>query len=416
MKSMLLFLCCVAVFDRVFCQTNIIKDPALSLNFTLTDFKGAGNIQTNGIGHFFDVKKMQPKGGMSLAYMKGVTKHVDFVVTANGCFINYPIPGMAAFNKNMLLLDVTGSLNLKLHSDQHVLSPYVTIGAGVSKYDIYYGITIPAGVGIQLNYKNDVYLLLQSVYSFGITGKVNDYLRHSLGIAGNIKRKRPSVTPLIPTIPAGLSATAISDRDRDGIIDSADRCPDIPGLIFLKGCPDLDGDSIPDIDDQCPALYGIYKYKGCPIPDADNDGSNDEVDSCINEPGPLSNHGCPVIDSVSKDQISAAAHNIFFETGSAKLLMKSHGFLNKIYQILIQYPSYVISVEGHTDSVGTSVYNQDLSEKRAKTVMQYLVDKGIAAPRIIARGFGESSPIDDNKATIGRSRNRRVEIVLKLKL
>jgi OOP family OmpA-OmpF porin len=70
-----------------------------------------------------------------------------------------------------------------------------------------------------------------------------------------------------------------------------------------------------------------------------------------------------------------------------------------------------VSVEGHTDSIGSDAYNQRLSERRAKTVRDYMVSRGIDASRITARGFGESKPVASNTTAEGRAENRRVEIL-----
>jgi OOP family OmpA-OmpF porin len=69
-----------------------------------------------------------------------------------------------------------------------------------------------------------------------------------------------------------------------------------------------------------------------------------------------------------------------------------------------------VSIEGHTDSIGTDAYNQKLSERRARTVRDHMVGQGIAADRITTRGFGESKPIASNETAEGRAQNRRVEI------
>jgi len=79
---------------------------------------------------------------------------------------------------------------------------------------------------------------------------------------------------------------------------------------------------------------------------------------------------------------------------------------------LADCPSRRVSVEGHTDAVGTDEYNQDLSERRSSSVMDYLVGKGVPGSRLSARGFGESSPIATNETREGRALNRRVELRL----
>lgn len=81
------------------------------------------------------------------------------------------------------------------------------------------------------------------------------------------------------------------DRDKDGIVDEKDECPDIKGLKNLNGCPDKDGDGIADQKDECPDVPGLAVFKGCP--DTDEDGIPDHLDDCPTEKGPESTKGCP---------------------------------------------------------------------------------------------------------------------------
>lgn len=94
----------------------------------------------------------------------------------------------------------------------------------------------------------------------------------------------------------------VADRDKDGVADEVDQCPDIKGEKRCEGCVcppvidnDRDNDGIADSLDKCPTKFGTVKYDGCPIPDSDGDGLNDEIDQCPNEKGDKSNTGCPVI-------------------------------------------------------------------------------------------------------------------------
>ena len=73
-------------------------------------------------------------------------------------------------------------------------------------------------------------------------------------------------------------------------------------------------------------------------------------------------------------------------------------------------PNIRTEVEGHTDSIGSEVYNQALSQRRADSVADYLVDHGVSSGRLEAKGFGESNPIADNSTEDGRAQNRRVEL------
>jgi len=104
--------------------------------------------------------------------------------------------------------------------------------------------------------------------------------------------------------------------------------------------------------------------------------------------------------------------NVFFETGSADLRSESFIELDKLHQLLAETPSIRIQVNGHTDDVGDDQSNQALSENRAKSVYQYLIDKGIDANRILYKGFGEMQPIAPNETEEGRAQNRRTEFMI----
>ncbi|HZV70592.1 MAG TPA: OmpA family protein [Saprospiraceae bacterium] len=101
--------------------------------------------------------------------------------------------------------------------------------------------------------------------------------------------------------------------------------------------------------------------------------------------------------------------NIFFSTGSAALLPESGAELNKLYQTLLTNPGMNIELRGHTDNVGSDESNMQLSEARAKSVYQYLVDRGINASRLSFKGFGETQPVAGNETEDGRRQNRRTE-------
>jgi outer membrane protein OmpA-like peptidoglycan-associated protein len=104
--------------------------------------------------------------------------------------------------------------------------------------------------------------------------------------------------------------------------------------------------------------------------------------------------------------------DVLFKTGSFELLGTARERLAKVSGIVLAYPSLHLAVEGHTDSVGTDDYNQQLSEKRATAVRDYLVQQGIASDAIVASGFGKTSPVASNDTSEGRAQNRRVELVL----
>lgn len=442
MKKIILSLLTICLLTNSFAQSEYKKLSSIGVHFFFNDFKTAAELRNNGLAtvirnkNWSKTSRMTP--GLALSYMQGVTNKIDMAVTASGSFIDYPVPDKTSFGFTKFLLDVTAVANLKLLSDKYWVSPYLSAGAGVSKYGGYYGAFIPTGLGLQVNLFDESFILINSQYRIPITENVAYHLYHSIGFAGTVsKRKVVEVAPLPPP-----PVEVPKDRDNDGVLDENDKCPDVAGVVALQGCPDKDGDGIADSEDKCPDVAGLAKYQGCPIPDTDKDGINDENDKCIDvagvaryqgcpvpdtdkdgindeedkcpsEVGPASNYGCPLIETVVVERVNKAAQNIFFATGSAKLLAKSNASLNNVVTILKDNPSYKVDIDGHTDITGTPEKNQVLSEARANSVKTYLVSKGIDEARLVATGYGIDKPIADNKTAAGRSKNRRVEMKLR---
>ena len=216
-----------------------------------------------------------------------------------------------------------------------------------------------------------------------------------------------------PTVPgvARYEGCPIPDTDKDGIFDDKDKCPDMPGYPELDGCPypDRDKDGVTDNKDRCPDEPGSTKNDGCPIVDRDGDGVPDATDRCPDTPGPASNYGCP--EDV-KTKLTYIAKNIYFHVDKATLQDISFEPLNQLADILTRYPNAKLTIEGHTDNTGSNAHNLTLSNNRAKAVVDYLVSKGIDASRLTAVGFGEEKPVTTNKTAEGRTLNRRVELKL----
>lgn len=104
--------------------------------------------------------------------------------------------------------------------------------------------------------------------------------------------------------------------------------------------------------------------------------------------------------------------DVLFDTGSYTLKPGAREKLAKISGILLAHPGLTMQIEGHTDSVGTDEFNQQLSERRADSVRDFLAEQGVAASSITARGFGKTQPVASNDTAEGRQRNRRVELVV----
>ncbi len=217
-----------------------------------------------------------------------------------------------------------------------------------------------------------------------------------------------------PDTPGKKELAGCPDRDNDGVIDSEDACPDLAGSKDHAGCPDTDGDGLYDNEDKCITVAGPKENQGCPYPDTDGDGVLDKDDACPTIKGPKENKGCPVIEEKVK-KVLLKARSIQFETGKAVIKPVSYPILKEVAQILKDYPYYNVNIEGHTDNVGKADYNLKLSQERAESARQFLIQQGVDPARMTSAGFGLTKPIADNKTAAGRAQNRRVEFNLIIK-
>ena len=280
--------------------------------------------------------------------------------------------------------------------------------------------------------------------------KYDRYMQFSAGLTANFGKAKDTDGDGVsdrkdkcPDTPTGVKVDENGcpvDTDGDGIADYQDKCPDVKGLAALQGCPDADGDGVADADDKCPNTPAGVKVdaSGCPL-DADGDGVADYLDKCPGTPagvkvdangcpldrdgdgvpdfqdrcpdraGPASNKGCPEIKAEQKKILNEATKYINFDFNKATLKASSYPKLQQMVQIMNDYPDYSLSIAGHTDSKGDDNYNLRLSYERAAAARKYMVEHGIPAERIEARGYGETKPIADNKTAAGQALNRRVD-------
>ena len=424
-------------------KKNYIQDPTLGVSFVFFDFKTAQNIQATSLRttfrekQFGKLKEMTP--GLALTYIEGLSNHFDVAVSFAGGFLNYPIENKPSFSKDYFLVEGDASLRAKMLSNRYWVTPYLQLGVGVSKYKGYYGGYIPAGMGVQMNIFDEAFFIVNAQYRIPVTPTASYHFFYSVGLAGKVGKKKAPKEVITVVMPQRVEPP--SDRDQDGVVDSIDACPDTKGLAKFKGCPDTDDDGIIDSEDKCPSQKGIARYQGCPIPDGDADGINDEEDKCpaekgvaryqgcpvpdrdkdgVNDeldkcpdiPGITANNGCPQVKDEVRRRVDLASGNIFFATGSYKILATSNKSLNDIVKVLNEDPNVKIDIEGHTDNVGKPEKNKTLSEERAKAVLNYLKSKGVDESRLVSVGFGAEKPVAKNATAAGRKKNRRVELKL----
>jgi OOP family OmpA-OmpF porin len=169
------------------------------------------------------------------------------------------------------------------------------------------------------------------------------------------------------------------DQDYDGVIDADDHCPFTPEGIAVdsNGCAnDNDGDGVPDYLDKCPEtpLGTVVDTNGCAI-------------------------------------MIVTLEGVHFAFDSSTLTSEAKSILDGAVGKISRNSSSHFTVEGHTDSKGSDDYNQSLSQRRADTVKNYLVSKGVSASILSAVGKGENSPVASNDTREGRAENRRVNVL-----
>jgi len=251
-------------------------------------------------------------------------------------------------------------------------------------------------------------------------------VRVVLGVAltprpGAKRDAHPVARPLV--VPSATSVTAPRDRDGDTVLDAEDGCPDVVGEPrgTPPGCPpDRDRDGILDAEDACVDVPGVASPSpakhGCPS-DRDGDGIVDAEDACPDERGPRTTdpktHGCPASVRLEGEQI-VILEQVHFATARHEIQPDSFALLGQVAEVLRQHPEIArLAVDGHTDDRGAAKDNVALSQRRALAVVRWLIDHGIDARRLEARGFGPRRPLADNTSDAGRAKNRRVEFQIR---
>ncbi|MHB1688704.1 MAG: OmpA family protein [Ignavibacteriaceae bacterium] len=233
-----------------------------------------------------------------------------------------------------------------------------------------------------------------------------------------------------PNTPAGVKVDATGcplDSDGDGVPDYLDKCPNTPlGVkVDANGCPlDSDGDGVPDYLDKCPNTPAGVKVDatGCPL-DSDGDGVPDYLDKCPNTPMgvQVDSEGCPikketkdtvVITQPAEIESLVLSGDANFEFNKSKLLSNAYAVLDSLVRTMKEHPEYKWEVGGYTDGIGSANYNIKLSQRRAQSVVDYLVSQGVERNNLKIVGYGKDNPIATNETAEGRAMNRRVEIKL----
>jgi OOP family OmpA-OmpF porin len=324
-----------------------------------------------------------------------------------------------------------------LWNEESWFDPYLRVGANYMRHD-YSGVAFPL---------TDINGQYYAGFSEGMasTQRRKDHFTVSTGLGSNFWLTKNFglgiqgdyvSTPIDKSDVANFWQASASllfrfgnnDRDKDGILDKDDRCPDTPGLAEFKGCPDTDGDGVPDIDDQCPDVAGPVENQGCPWPDTDGDGVVDKDDACPTVAGPAENQGCPWPDTdgdgildkddacptvfglkeyngcpkpqtVIADEATGALKGIFFDFNKATIRTESSSKLDMASEIIKNSNGGTFLLTGETDKKGSDVYNLKLSRERAAAVVNALEARGVSSNQLKSKGVGEANAVFSETST-----------------
>jgi len=347
---------------------------------------------------------------------------------------------------NMQTWWFTGVLGYNFQFGQN-LQIFPVIGAGVARFDIKEfspetDFALSYGAGVKYYVWNNV-AVRADVRQHHVFNALEDIRKEASG-----QDEVVSADMFMNELSIGVSyfLGGPKDSDKDGVYNRGDLCPDTPLGVIVDdhGCPiDSDVDGVPDGHDQCPGTprgatvdeYGcpwdsdldmvlngldqcpdtppgaLVDVNGCPF-DTDNDGYLDGIDRCPDTPpgAEVDDRGCSEIQEGIQEGL-LVLHNVYFDFDEDTLRPESIPILDQVGLALIQRPGIKFEIQGHTDAIASMEYNQELSERRANTVVMYLLDNfpELDAALYSARGLGENRPIATNETPEGRQENRRVE-------
>lgn len=325
------------------------------------------------------------------------------------------------------VISVEGAVELRLDDPGATGSVSLETLAGlrhVSRHGLALGVA--AGPGVVLG---DATADVRAVLSVGYAPRVDDEVTATGDRDADLvldPNDRCPDEPAGPRPDPDAPGCPVRDQDRDGFRDDRDECParavgDDPDPQRV-GCPreDRDRDGVRDPDDVCPVepagAHPDPASRGCPHPDPDGDGFLNALDACPLERGVATSdrttHGCPRV-FVRGDRV-VIPQQPRFAVDRDVILPESLPLLTEVAEALEAHPELtLIEIQGHTDDVGDDPHNMDLSERRANSILAYLLTRGVPAARLVARGYGETVPLVDNRAPGGRAMNRRVEFVVR---
>ena len=364
-------------------KVEVAQAVAAGMARTIPEFDYVGGLRTFGQGKCLPKEKTSLLAGMATYSAGSFTDALGRITCARGSSpldraLNAASPDLAGADERAALIIVTDGLHMGNDDVKAAVALKATYGDMLCLYVVQVG-DDPLGRE-----------LLQRVVDAAGCGKVVAAVDLTGGGAMAAFVQEALLEP---------------DSDGDGVGDSKDQCPGTPKGIKVDavGCPiDADGDGVPDNLDKCPDTPKGVKVDavGCPL-DSDGDGVPDYLDKCPDTPKgvPVDQAGCP-------PKLGA----VYFEIDQWTLDPEDRKVLAGVAETLNKYPAARFQVQGHTDSTGSRRWNDTLSLRRAKSVVEYLLGKQVAADRLTPKGYGPDQPAVPNDTRANRAKNRRAEL------
>jgi OOP family OmpA-OmpF porin len=382
--------------------------------------------------------------GGRLGYLYTANHEAEFAVAA----VPTDLRGSGA-DADLILVQLDGLYNF---TGLGRLAPYLAAGIGAARYDPEagsadeYNFLINYGGGARYFFTDNLAARLD--LRLPVVFDDTDFnLMATIGLSYFFSTTRE------PVATAEEVAPPPADSDGDGVNDAEDNCPDTPVdvMVNVLGCPpDIDGDGVFDYLDQCPdtPANASVDASGCPKdsdadglsdwqethrtgtdpqnPDTDGDhlSDGDEVSKFRTDPLNPDTDGGGVADGLEVNvaktdpriqeddvrEIKRTELEVYFDTDSYVVKPEYYVEIEQVATFLKDNPEVDGIVEGHTDNRGSAEYNQELSERRAMSVIRVAEERfGVEPGRLTAVGYGGTQPVADNDTAEGRARNRRIE-------
>jgi outer membrane protein OmpA-like peptidoglycan-associated protein len=235
------------------------------------------------------VDSLDITNGLEISYIKGINRFLNFALP-----VKVSIADVAGDINNRNIVSVDALLHFQYFKPQSRIIPYALLGGGMAfeqTLGSYW--QVPLGLGLNVRVGDNSFVNVQGEYRY-TTEEYRKNLQLGAGIVYRFSKRD-------------------IDRDKDGIVNEEDACPDIFGPAATMGCPDQDGDGVADKDDNCPLVAGLIDFQGCP--DTDGDGIVDSRDACPEEAGTEAARGCPDRDG---DGVADSSDNCPDEPGTLK--------------------------------------------------------------------------------------------------